>query len=348
MGGLSSKRGIGTKPPPGSLKLLVLGAGNSGKTTIFKQFIERFGRLEDKVDLSFEKGIIIRSYIRIFTQLLVSVKSEYGSFAENERLNNDLLNKFFSIHENNLQLPKTFTSVSEEQLTLIKEFFQTEGCIEFLEHHKRKYWISESIDYFADNAERICAKDYIPTEMDYLKRDDSSSGFKQAVFRSKEQIFFIVDTGGQGPERFKWPLTYESVAVIVFVASLADFDRNLFEDSRKNCLKDAIELCKKTLNCSSLINISFILLLTKSDLLEQKLDKMEKRSENLDDYFPQLKLGMNYDNAFEKIKKHIEMSLLAEVELTERYLFVKYLNATDSKESEKVLEEVLDICVKLN
>jgi hypothetical protein len=43
----------------------------------------------------------------------------------------------------------------------------------------------------------------------------------------------VVDVGGQQSERKKWIHTFEDVEIVLFVASLNDFDLSMAEDEKK-------------------------------------------------------------------------------------------------------------------
>ena len=77
--------------------------------------------------------------------------------------------------------------------------------------------------------------------------------------------------GGQRNERRKWIHCFDNVNAVVFVASLSEFDQNLFEDETKNRLDEALELFQQISNSKWFQQTSLILFLNKKDLFEKKV-----------------------------------------------------------------------------
>ena len=79
------------------------------------------------------------------------------------------------------------------------------------------------------------------------------------------------DVGGQRNERRKWIHCFDNVDSVVFVASLSEFDQNLYEDETKNRLDEALELFAQIVNSKWFKECSIILFLNKKDLFEKKV-----------------------------------------------------------------------------
>ena len=64
-----------------------------------------------------------------------------------------------------------------------------------------------------------------------------------SVHQSKELKFELVDVGGQRSERRKWIHCFEDVSSIIFIASLAEYNLSLVEDSAVNRLGNEMHRC---------------------------------------------------------------------------------------------------------
>lgn len=80
--------------------------------------------------------------------------------------------------------------------------------------------------------------------------------------------------GGQRNERRKWIHCFDNVNAVVFVASLSEFDQNLYEDESKNRLDEALELFQQISNSKWFAETSLILFLNKKDLFEKKVCRL--------------------------------------------------------------------------
>ena len=117
--------------------------------------------------------------------------------------------------------------------------------------------------------------------------------------------YFQVDTGGQRTERKKWIHFFEDVNVIIFVASLSEYDQVLAEDGRTNRMKESINLFHTVLNYQWFRTTPVIILLNKKDILEEKINSGRNPVQNffpecpsndypiVEEYFRQLFLAQN-------------------------------------------------------
>lgn len=80
----------------------------------------------------------------------------------------------------------------------------------------------------------------------------------------------LVDIGGQRVERRKFFKLFREVDAILFVASLSEYDQNLFENRHVNRLTETMTLWERTVNHDNFNSSWFLILLNKVDLLIEK------------------------------------------------------------------------------
>jgi len=125
-----------------------------------------------------------------------------------------------------------------------------------------------------ENIERFKPQpEYVPTFEDMIQCRKKTIGINKLKFAAGQKQFIITDVGGQRNERKKWANAFENVSVLIFVASLGDYDQMCYEDDVTNRMVEAIELFEKTINNTWFINQKIILLLNKKDMLVEKLKK---------------------------------------------------------------------------
>jgi len=101
-----------------------------------------------------------------------------------------------------------------------------------------------------------------------------TTGIHEHEFSIDNNIFRIVDVGGQRSERKKWIRCFEGVTCVVFVAAISTYDQVLFEDSETNRLHEALNLFEEVSNAEWFTKTSMILFLNKSDLYAKKIKKV--------------------------------------------------------------------------
>jgi len=252
-------------------KMLLLGAGESGKSTIFKQMkvINKDG-YSDKEKKGFV-GVVhmnicqsMNSLISAYTKLLMDIPEDLQP-----------------------KIDKFLADSVDEKLTpelgeLVYELWKSDS-VQALFKRRSEFQLNDSADYYFDEIARLAAPGYMPTTDDILRSRVRTTGIVQSDFVIKGLNFSMFDVGGQRNERRKWIHCFDNVNAVVFVASLSEFDQNLYEDETKNRLDEALELFAQIVNSKWFQETNVILFLNKKDLFERKL-KEKTFSDFVKDY----------------------------------------------------------------
>merc|ERR1719440_1094743 len=136
---------------------------------------------------------------------------------------------------------------------------------------RSEFQLNDSAEFYFNEVARLAEPAYIPTTDDILRSRVRTTGIVQSDFTIKSLQFSMFDVGGQRNERRKWIHCFDNVDSVVFVASLSEFDQNLYEDETKNRLDEALELFAQISNSKWFKECAMILFLNKKDLFEKKL-----------------------------------------------------------------------------
>ncbi|CAO2645892.1 Guanine nucleotide-binding protein subunit alpha-13 [Lemmus lemmus] len=123
-------------------------------------------------------------------------------------------------------------------------------------------------------------QDYIPSQQDILLARRPTKGIHEYDFEIKNVPFKMVDVGGQRSERKRWFECFDSVTSILFLVSSSEFDQVLMEDRLTNRLTESLNIFETIVNNRVFSNVSIILFLNKTDLLEEKVQVV-----SIKDYF---------------------------------------------------------------
>ncbi|XP_064088637.1 guanine nucleotide-binding protein G(q) subunit alpha isoform X1 [Palaemon carinicauda] len=255
------------------LKLLLLGTGESGKSTFIKQMriIHGAGYSdEDKrgfIKLVFQNIFMaMQSMIRAMDLLQIS----YGDSVNSEHA--DLVRAVDY---------ESVTTFEEPYVTAMKSLWQDTG-IQHCYDRRREYQLTDSAKYYLTDLDRIAAEDYVCTVQDILRVRAPTTGIIEYPFDLEEIRFRMVDVGGQRSERRKWIHCFENVTSIIFLVALSEYDQILFESDNENRMEESKALFKTIITYPWFQHSSVILFLNKKDLLEEKI-----MYSHLVDYFPE-------------------------------------------------------------
>lgn len=242
------------------LKVLILGPGESGKSTYWRQLRNLYtGGLTPK-----EKKLLIPAIrINLLTDIKIIVENA-------ETLGCDISASL----SNEIDMIKNIEASEEELIPdvakAIAAVWADPGAKSVYEQiHSCS--LSDHSGFFLDNAERIADPDYLPTGEDVIKSRIRTTGVNDIKFDINGRNVLLVDVGGQKCERNKWKSVFTNVNAIIFVISLADFDQTMFESQEERRTTDSLELFKTTVNTQLFNNIPVFLILNKEDELKRKL-----------------------------------------------------------------------------
>lgn len=260
-------------------KLLLLGAGDSGKSTLFKQMRLLYGKgfaeqdrkqYTSSVDMNLWQG----------TKTLVHLAEKYGG------LSPDIAESKAFVLE-----AKDDRRIDDVGAGHIKAVWEDAGVKAALT--KESFYWSESTPYFYERLDEIATAKYIPSQEDILRVRVPTTGIVETSFSIDGNLYRMLDVGGQRSERKKWIHCFEDVTAVLFVANIAAYDLKLYEDDQQAALDEAINLFDFVANNKAFAKTSIVLFLNKRDLLAAKL-----ASSPLSKCYPEF-TGSTYDEAVE-------------------------------------------------
>ncbi|KAL3650716.1 guanine nucleotide-binding protein subunit alpha [Castilleja foliolosa] len=293
-------------------KLLLLGAGDSGKSTIFKQIKLLFQSGFDEVELKNYIPVIHANVYQTIKILHDGSKELSQSLADSS---------MFIISDENKQIGEKLSEIggSLNYPCLTKELAQEietlwrDNAIQETYSHGNELQVPDCTHYFMENLQRLSDADYVPTKEDVLNARVRTTGVVEIQFspvgenKKSGEVYRLFDVGGQKNERRKWIHLFEGVSAVIFCAAISEYDQTLFEDDNKNRMMETKELFEWVLKQPCFEKTSFMLFLNKFDLFEKKVPSVPLNvCEWFKDYQPVSTGKQETENAYEFVKKKFE------------------------------------------
>jgi len=307
------------------IKLLLLGTGESGKSTFIKQMrIINGAGYNDDDKRGFIKLIFQNTYMGMTTMLkaMGTLNISYGS--DTTKGYGEIVGEMDY---------EQVTTLEEPQTTYLLELWADPGLKECYDR-RREYQLTDSTKYYLDDLARLADPDYLPTEQDILRARVPTTGILEYPFDLDGIIFRMVDVGGQRSERRKWIHCFENVTSIIFLVALSEYDQILFESDNENRLEESLLLFKTIITYPWFQNSSIIIFLNKKDLLEEKIMKS-----HIGDYFPEFD-GPQQDHV--AAREFILTKYMAQNDDPEKMFYSHFTCATDTENIKLVFCAVKD------
>ena len=312
------------------LKLLLLGTGESGKSTFVKQMRIIHGTGFSNEDRYSFKNSIYQNTFMAVQSMIEAMDALYITYHNSKNIENAELVRSTDY--------KTLTTL-DPYVEAIGDLWADPG-IRQCYSQRREYQLLDSSKYFLESLHRISAADYLPTLQDILRVRVPTSGILEYTFDLQDVRFRIVDVGGQRSERRKWIHCFEDVASIIFLAALSEYDQILFESDNENRLEESMALFRVIITYPWFEYTSTILFLNKKDLLEEKIV-----FSHLADYFPQFD-GPQMDVI--AARNFILQMFLDLNPDPQKIIYSHFTCATDTKNIRFVFSAVKDTIVQRN
>uniref|UniRef100_A0A8D3CLJ8 Guanine nucleotide-binding protein subunit alpha n=1 Tax=Scophthalmus maximus TaxID=52904 RepID=A0A8D3CLJ8_SCOMX len=341
------------------LKLLLLGTGESGKSTFIKQMRIIHGAGYSDED---KRGFIRLVYQNVFTSMQAMIRATETlkiPYKYEQNRSNAMLVKEVDIEKiAGFDTPyivaikclwsdpgiQEYVCVDLDRVTaegyvptqqdVLRVRVPTTGIIEY------PFDLENVIFSYLTDLDRIADSSYLPTQQDVLRVRIPTTGIIEYPFDLQSIIFRMVDVGGQRSERRKWIHCFENVTSIMFLVALSEYDQVLVESDNENRMEESKALFRTIITYPWFQNSSVILFLNKKDLLEEKISYS-----HLVDYFPE------FDGPQRDAQAAREFILKMFVDLnpdSDKIIYSHFTCATDTENIRFVFAAVKDTILQLN
>uniref|UniRef100_A0A4W6G324 Uncharacterized protein n=1 Tax=Lates calcarifer TaxID=8187 RepID=A0A4W6G324_LATCA len=298
------------------VKILMLGAAESGKSTLIKQIkiIHSHGFSEQEL-ISFKPAVL--------DNLLTSMKfvlQGMGMF-------------YIRFHQICFLFWGQCLGDDQELLPFVAHAF----CALWADQGVRvatargyEFDLNDSALYFFENMSRIIAPNYVPTETDVLRVRVRTCGIIETQFQVNETIFRLYDVGGQRTERRKWLSCFDC------------YDMTLMENPSVNQLQESLELFASICTNTVFNSTSLILFMNKTDLFREKILHSGR---HLRFY---LSSYAGADGDVDAAAHHITAMFSSCNSSPDKPVYHHFTTATDTTNIQVVLHMVIDQIIKEN
>lgn len=212
------------------IKLLLLGAGESGKSTIFKQMKVIYG---DQYSEAERKQQIPTIHSNILQAMKVLCE---------QAISFNLVSQIVASQEFQLMRDLDENSVINKTSGSAVKALWTDPGIQAVWARRSEFQIVESVQYYFNKIDAIKQPDYLPDKDDILYSRVRTSGIVTERYVIDGTVFEMYDVGGQRNERKKWIHCFEGVTAVIFVAAISEYDQKLFEDTSTNRMVRTLDL----------------------------------------------------------------------------------------------------------
>jgi GTPase SAR1 family protein len=308
-------------------KLLLLGAGESGKSTLFKQMITIYGTGFPESERMTYENIIYNNIVMMMQTLITS--SEKFNFSVSCRQSYEYVR----------DMPQD-EKIGANNVNHFHALWADKG-IQRTYDNRSRFQLPDSACYFFENLDRISTEGYIPSEQDVLRCRVRTTGITESAFAIEGNKFKLFDVGGQRNERKKWIHCFENVTAVLFVGVLSEYDLRLFEDEKMNRMEETLNLFDEICNSRWFHDTAIILFLNKRDVFEVKIKKVPLTvCPVFTDY--------TGENTYEAGCELIESAFHAKNRNTEKTIYAHVTCATDTTNVATVFNAVKDIIIKIS
>ncbi|WWD17304.1 hypothetical protein CI109_101744 [Kwoniella shandongensis] len=312
------------------IKMLLLGAGESGKSTVLKQMRLIYNKPYDVEERDSYREIVYSNTVQSMRVLLEGVQGMEIPVSPNNQGRWEVIMAAPPQIEGDVFPPKLADAVAG--------LWKDEG-VQLAFHRRNELQLNDSAPYYFDAIARIAQPDYMPSDQDILRARVKTTGITETHFKIGELTYKLFDVGGQRSERRKWLNIFDSVTALVFLIAISEYDQKLYEDETVNRMQEAMTLFESVANSRWFTKTSIILFLNKIDLFREKLPVSP-----LADTFPDFRGGANYDAACSfLLEKFVGLN-----KNPSKSIYAHYTDATDTKALKFVISAINDVIIQVN
>jgi len=318
-----AKKNKGPKIP----KILLLGSGESGKSTIFKQLKVIYGNGFTESEL---KGFIPEMKENMMEGMLSILKASERFDVTYDKSQGDFIQTLLDYYEDDdvVDINKIFTTDFANKL---KKLWNTDQTKKILEN-RNQLQLFDSVDYLFAKIDEIKELDFMPSIQDVLTTRVKTTGISRLNFKIENKPFEMIDVGGQRNERKKWSSCFTGVSIVLYVVSLAEYDLKCYEDDETLRIEESLRLFKGIVNNMKFFSQTpIVLIFNKTDIFAEKIKKID-----LSVTCPKYTGGKDFDKS---------IAFLKEIYLSQRNIEkevpIYFTCATDEKDMREKFKDIL-------
>ncbi|KAM9856613.1 guanine nucleotide-binding protein subunit alpha-12a isoform 1-T1 [Aulostomus maculatus] len=345
------------------VKILLLGAGESGKSTFLKQMRIINGQEFDQKALLDFRDTIYENILKGM-RVLVDARDKLGiswQSCENEKQGMLVMSWEGRVGTSGVE------PIEFQLYVMALNALWADSGIQEAYARRAEFQLSESVKYFLDNLDRIgqlvshsdilifylhfftssnlrknvsLSQNYTPNRQDILFARKATKGIVEHDFVIKKIPFKMVDVGGQRSQRQKWFQCFDGITSILFMVSSSEYDQVLMEDRRTNRLVESMNIFETIVNNKLFLNVSIILFLNKTDLLVEKI-----RTADIRKNFPEFR---GDTHRLEDVQAFLVQSFSRKRRNRGKPLFHHFTTAVDTENIRFVFHAVKDTILQEN
>lgn len=197
-----------------NLKILLLGAGESGKSTVVKQIKMIWNVQPTQLEIRQCVEALQRNCIEAIQTLLTASKVLNEPLADETLA--EMADEVMALDQNQ--------RVNAQLAEQVSQLWKDEG-IQRVYARRNDFWHMDGTKYYLDEVYRIASHDFVPNEEDFIWARIRTTGIVISEVVEKPYHYQIVDVGGQRSERRKWIHCFDDVKAIIFLASLSGYNQ---------------------------------------------------------------------------------------------------------------------------
>ncbi|KAK9452401.1 guanine nucleotide binding protein, alpha subunit [Limtongia smithiae] len=314
------------------IKVLLLGAGESGKSTIIKQMkLIHQGGYTSAERAEFREIVFSNTVqsMKVIIEAMSVLGMPLADPAHNTR-NAQL------VYDLPMQISGDLPAGAGDA---IRELWRDAG-VQSMFTRSREFQLNDSAKYYFDRIEAIADPRYTPSDQDVLRSRVKTTGISETTFIIGDLTYRMFDVGGQRSERKKWIYCFEDVTTILFLVAISEYDQMLFEDESVNRMNEALTLFESICNSRWFLRTSIILFLNKIDIFRDKVLASPLRN-----YFPDYDRP---DDDIEGAKNYILERFVRLNRCEGKQIYTHFTCATDTMQIKFVMAAVNDIIIQEN
>ncbi|CAM9183788.1 unnamed protein product [Chrysoparadoxa australica] len=244
-------------------KVLLLGAGESGKSTVIKQLkLVYKGKLPPSEAKTFGLALQRNTVTCMQTCLDAMTVVTGGTLTDEEDV--AAAHRIRSVAEMDKEV------LTEQIAQDVRRLWATEQ-VQAAYAKRDKFWILDAAAYYFEHCERFAAPGFEPNEEDLIMARVRTSGVLVTQLDEDPYKFSVVDVGGQQSERRKWIHCFDNVKAIVYLVNLGGYNKVLFEDYSMNRMHESLKLFEEVAKNELFKDTPFYVIFNKKDIFEQEI-----------------------------------------------------------------------------